>query len=334
LTHLMVMGLFIELLKFNGSQIVRNGELLMIVRVIAIFILLLAASSAFCGEKYEKQILLKMTTAQFYKYADTFDFDNDGHVWLLDADHGLVKVFQGSKKIHSFAVPTQDTLQFILDRHGDYQDGNSKNFHLRVDECGNFIIFTDVFPTKVMEFDRSGKWVKTGTLKMERFEDVRFFNGNIYSKPDGVVVVSGSPVDCPPDPREQGWNDFTTLKRNLYTVYGLTLKGSDAVLDGDQLKDKGANYENPTNIVRDVEGNVYVTIKNVTMDYKNQKGPGESWTESFKTYKFDKNLKYICAIPVETMHVDLEDGTVYGVEQIKSGDHYDTVFEKWSKITH
>jgi hypothetical protein len=303
----------------------------MIGKKLIIYLLFFIASTAFGGETYEKKILLKMTSDQFYKYADTYDFDNDGHVWLLNSDRGQVEVFQGSKKIHSFAVPTQDSLQFIPDRQGDFQDGNSKNFHLRVDECGNFIIFTDVFPTVVMEFDNSGKEVKKDILRMERFEDVRFFNGNIYSKPDGVVVVLGTPVGCVPDPREQGWNDFTTVKRNLYTVYGLTLKGSDEILDCGNLKDKTANYESPTNIVRDVEGNVYVTIKNVTMLPQNPNVPGESWSEHFKTYKFDKNLKYLCRIPVEAMHINLEDGSVYGVERQAEGDDYDFVFEKWEK---
>lgn len=299
-------------------------------KILFIGIFLFCTSIANGGEKYHKEIIFEMTWDEFVQY-DCYDFDNTGNVWFLDSKHGRVNVINAAKKIvRSVAVPTKNPLQFMKNPNNDFQVNNASNFHIRVDSCNNFVIFTDAFPTKIIEINSFGNVLKEDFLKMERFEDVTFNDGKIYSRPGNNEVLKLIPVECSKKIANQQWNDFTILKVNLYTPCGLEIPGLTKTLDFDIFRKRGP-FLKIKNIVRDIRGNIYINLDNMRF-LNDPKAIGESYQVTSNTYKYDKHLREMCVIPAMAEQINLNTETLYSVERGKEGKNGDSIiFTRWIK---
>ncbi len=295
----------------------------MTIRKTLIILLLLLAPAVQAGERYVKKIIFKMTSEEFFKYDDC-DFDSQGNVWLLNCKKGRIDVIGPKGKIlRAIPVSVKVPPKSVTDEYP-----NAGNFHIRVDDCGHFIIFTDAFPTDVLEADEAGKIIGTGSLSMDRFQDVNFFGGNLYSRPDDRKVLSLSPVNCGSGLRREKWNDLT-VNKNFFTPVSLSLPGCNKSV---VFKDyqKAGQFLKVTNIIRDNAGNAYVTVENLLRDDKPDT-LGEGYEVTWDTYKFDKNLDLLCDVPAQVDRINTEDETMFSVERDNKGDVEDFILEWWEK---
>ncbi len=163
---------------------------------------------------------------------------------------------------------------------------------------------------------------------MDRFQDVNFFGGNLYSRPDDRKSFPCPRSTAGPASGGKKWNDLT-VNKHFFTPVSLSLPGCDKSV---VFKDyqKAGQFLKVINIIRDNVGNAYVTVENLLRDDKPDT-LGEGYEATWDTYKFDKKLDLLCDVPAQVDRINSDDETIFSVERVSEGEVDNFVFERWGK---